>query len=74
VLVQAMSPSTQSVHVEVWFRDKADLAALEQGLRASRLDVEITERPNEGYVGTVRILNCEGSRFKEFLEGHMCLS
>jgi len=74
VLARPMTPSTQSVHVEVCFKDKADMAAFEQSLRARRLDVEITERAGEGYVGAVRILNCDGSRFKDFLEGHIRMS
>jgi hypothetical protein len=74
VLVQPMTPSIPSVHVEVRFKDKAELAAFEQGLRASRLKVETEERQDRGYAGVVRILDCSVPQFKDFLESHIRMS
>jgi hypothetical protein len=74
VLVQPMTPSIPSVHVDVCFKDKAELAAFEQGVRASRLNVETEESQERGFVGVVRILDCSVPQFKDFLESHIRMS
>ena len=71
VRAQPMTPSIPSVHVEVHCKREEELLKIREALRAHRLHVESAERAEPGYAGAVRILHCEDSRFKEFLEGHI---
>lgn len=68
VLAQPMTVAIPSVNVEVHFKNSDELTVCEQSFRAGDLEVRTEESTENGFVGTVRILNCSAPRFKDFLE------